>query len=156
MVWFLYKKFNMAKNKTRYTNKNVNEFINSFVDDQQKKEDSFQLIELLKKYSSEEPKMWGPSIIGFGNYHYKYASGHEGDAPILGFSPRKNALTLYVYSDTEKSKNLLLELGKYKMGKACIYVKKLSDINHLILKEICLETIDFINENYESSIKNSQ
>lgn len=146
----------MAKNKTSYTNKNVNEFIDSFVDDQQKKEDSFQLIELLKEFSNEEPKMWGPSIIGFGNYHYKYASGHEGDAPILGFSPRKNALTLYVYSDTEKSKELLSDLGKFKKSKACIYVKRLEDIDVSVLKEICLETIAFISENYESSIKNSQ
>lgn len=146
----------MAKNKTSYTNKNVNEFIDSFVDDQQKKEDSFQLIELLKEFSNEEPKMWGPSIIGFGNYHYKYASGHEGDAPVLGFSPRKNALTLYVYSDTEKSKELLSDLGKFKKSKACIYVKRLEDIDVSVLKEICLETIAFISENYESSIKNSQ
>ena len=146
----------MAKNKTSYTNKNVNEFIDSFVDDQQKKEDSFQLIELLKEFSNEEPKMWGPSIIGFGNYHYKYASGHEGDAPILGFSPRKNALTLYVYSDTEKSKELLSDLGKFKKSKACIYVKRLEDIDVSVLKEICLETIAFISENYETSIKNSQ
>lgn len=146
----------MANNKTSYTNKNVNEFIDSFVDDQQKKEDSFQLIELLKEFSNEEPKMWGPSIIGFGNYHYKYASGHEGYAPVLGFSPRKNALTLYVYSDTEKSKELLSDLGKFKKSKACIYVKRLEDIDVSVLKEICLETIAFISENYESSIKNSQ
>lgn len=146
----------MAKNKTSYTNKNVNEFIDSFVDDQQKKEDSFQLIELLKEFSNEEPKMWGPSIIGFGKYHYKYASGHEGDAPVLGFSPRKNSLTLYVYSDTEKSKELLSDLGKFKKSKACIYVKRLEDIDVSVLKEICLETIAFISENYESSIKNSQ
>ncbi len=129
------------------------EFVNSYVDNDQKKADSFKLIELLQEWSDSEPKMWGPSIIGFGNYHYKYASGHEGDAPVLGFSPRKTALTLYVYSDTEKSKVLLDELGKFKMSKACIYVKKLSDINTTVLKELCLESIKYISENHECSCR---
>ena len=119
----------MAKTKTTYTGENVTDFINSYVDNEQKKADSFRLIELMQEWSSAEPKMWGPTIIGFDNYHYKYASGHEGDAPVLGFSPRKAAFSLYVYSDTKKSKLLLAKLGKFKMGKACIYVKKLSDIN---------------------------
>lgn len=124
----------MAKTKTTYTERDVAEFINSFVDDGQKKADSFRLIELMQEWSDSAPKMWDPSIIGFGNYHYKYASGHEGDASVLGFSPRKAALTLYVYSDTDKSKLALAELGKFKMSKACIYVKRLSDINISTLK----------------------
>ena len=82
--------------------------------------------------------MWGPTIIGFGSYHYKYASGHEGDAPLLGFSPRKTQFSLYVYSKTEKSDALLKDLGKYKMGKACIYFKKLSDINISIVEQLSL------------------
>ncbi len=138
----------MAKNKTTYTGQNLSEFINSFVEDEQKKADSYQLIELFKELTGAEPKMWGPSIIGFGNYHYKYASGHEGDAPVLSFSPRKDALTLYIYTDTEKNQQLLAELGKYKKSKACIYIKKLSDINIGILKEICMESIRFIRELY--------
>ena len=97
--------------------------------------------------------MWGPTIIGFGSYHYKYASGHEGDAPILGFSPRKTAFSLYVYSETEKSKNLLTELGKFKMGKACIYVKKLEDINILTLHELCFESIKYIDKHNECSCR---
>ena len=105
----------------------------------------------MQSISGFEPKMWGPSIIGFGNYHYKYASGHEGDAPVLGFSPRKAALTLYVYSDTERSKLLITELGKFKMSKACIYVKKLSDINTNVLKELCKESIQYISEHYACS-----
>ena len=100
-----------------------------------------------------KPYMWGPSIIGFGNYHYKYASGHEGDAPVLGFSPRKTALTLYVCSDTQKSNLLLHELGTFKMSKACMYVKKLSDINIDILKEICIESIKYISEHHECSCR---
>ncbi len=143
----------MATTKTTYTGQNVTGFINSYVDNEQKKADSFQLVELLQNWSDSEPKMWGPSIIGFGNYHYKYASGHEGDAPVLGFSPRKDALTLYVYSDTAKSKLLLPELGKFKMSKACIYVKKLSDINTNILKDLCIETIIYISQHHECSCR---
>ena len=143
----------MAKTKTAYTGQSVTDFIHAYVDNDQKKNDSFRLIELMQEGSNSEPKMWGPSIIGFGNYHYKYASGHEGDAPVLGFSPRKAALTLYVYSDTEKSKALLAELGKFKMSKACIYVKKLSDINTDILKEICIESIEYISEHNECSCR---
>jgi hypothetical protein len=97
--------------------------------------------------------MWGPSIIGFGNYNYKYASGHEGDAPVLGFSPRKAAITFYVFSNTERSKSALADLGKYKMSKACIYVKKLSDINLAALKEICIESIRYISEHHECSCR---
>ena len=145
----------MAKNKTSHTGKDVTEFIHSFVQQEWKKDDAFRLIELLREWSGEEPKMWGPSIIGFGNYHYKYASGHEGDAPVLGFSPRKSAISLYVYSNTEKSKSLLDDLGKFKMGKACIYVKRLSDIDLSVLQELCRESIQYISEHHECSCRNS-
>jgi len=143
----------MAKTKTTYTGQDVTDFINSFVDNEQKKADSFRLIELMQEWSGEEPKMWGPSIIGFGNYHYKYASGHEGDAPVLGFSPRKAAITLYVCSATERSEQVLAGLGKFTMSKACIYVKKLSDINIPVLQELCMESIKYINEHYECSCR---
>lgn len=143
----------MAKTKTTYTEIDVKDFLDSYVDNEQKKTDSLQLIELMQKWSDAEPKMWGPSIIGFGNYHYKYASGHEGDAPILGFSPRKAAFSLYIYSDTEKSKLLLPNLGKFKMSKACIYIKKLSDINIPILQELCMESIKYISEHHECSCR---
>lgn len=139
----------MAKNKTTQTEVNVFDFIDSYVDNEQKKIDSHELIKLISEWSGFEPKMWGPTIIGFGSYHYKYASGHEGDAPILGFSPRKAQFSLYVYSKTEKSDLLLKDFGKFKMGKSCIYVKKLSDINLSILKELCQESIDYINEHHE-------
>lgn len=139
--------------KTTYTEQDVMGFVNTYVDNEQKKSDSFQLIELMKEWSDTEPKMWGPTIIGFGNYHYKYASGHEGDAPVLGFSPRKTAFSLYVYSDTERSKAILDDLGKFKMGKACIYVKKLSDINLSVLKELCIESIKYISEHHECSCR---
>lgn len=143
----------MAKTKTTYTDINVTDFVKTYVDNDQKKADSFRLIELMQEWSGEAPKMWGPTIIGFGNYHYKYASGHEGDAPVIGFSPRKAAFSLYVYSDTEKSNLALENLGKFKMSKACIYVKKLSDINVSALEELCTESIKYINEHYECSCR---
>lgn len=143
----------MAKTKTTYTEIDVNDFLDSYVDNEQKKADSLQLIKLMQEWSDSEPKMWGPSIIGFGNYHYKYASGHEGDAPVIGFSPRKAAFSLYIYSDTEKSKLLLPNLGKFKMSKACIYIKKLSDIDVFILQELCMESIQYISEHHECSCR---
>ena len=139
----------MAKNKTTETDVDVYEFIGSYVDKEQKKTDSLELIKLMSSWSGYEPKMWGPTIIGFGSYHYKYASGHEGDAPILGFSPRKAKFSLYVYSKTDKSDALLAELGKFKMGKACIYVNKLSDINIDVLEQMCKDTIEYLNEQHE-------
>jgi hypothetical protein len=129
------------KNKTTATEVIVTDFIHSFVENEQKKLDSMALIELMKEWSGFEPKMWGPRIVGFGSYHYKYASGHEGDSMIIGFSPRKNEFSLYVVAPEKDYSNLLIELGKYKMGKACIYFKKLSDLNLSILEAICKETI---------------
>jgi len=143
----------MAKNKTTETEVNVIDFINSYVDNDQKKIDSEELIELMKKWSGFEPKMWGPTIIGFGSYHYKYASGHEGDAPLLGFSPRKGQFSLYIYSKTEKSDELLKDFGKFKMGKACIYIKKLADIDIAILEKLCVETISYLNKHHECACR---
>ena len=139
----------MAKTKTSETTVDVKKFVESFVDNDQKKADSFQLIELMSKWSGFKPKMWGPTIIGFGSYHYKYASGHEGDSIIIGFSPRKAEFSLYVFSPTDESKKLLESLGKYKMGKACIYIKKLADIDLKILEKLCRSTIAYINEHHE-------
>jgi len=143
----------MAKNKTTYTDVNVIDFINSYVDNEQKKADSLRLIELMREWSGFEPKMWGPTIIGFGNYHYKYASGHEGEAPLIGFSPRKAEFSLYVFSPTEENKHLLNDLGKYKISKACIYIKKLSDINIAALKDLCDDSIKYLNEHHECACR---
>lgn len=143
----------MAKTKTTETAINVVDFINSYVDNDQKKADSFQLIKLMSKWSGFEPKMWGPTIIGFGSYHYKYASGHEGDAPLIGFSPRKAAFSLYVYSPTEENKHLLDDFGKFKLAKACIYIKKLSDINILVLEKLCKTSIAHLNEHHECACR---
>ena len=137
----------MAKNKTKETENSVNDFINA-VENQQKRDDSFRLLEIMRDVSGHEPKMWGPSIIGFGSYHYKYASGHEGDAPLVGFSPRKAAISLYVFTGLDQHRELLDKLGKFKMGKACIYVNKLSDINEGQLVKLIHETIAYLKSKY--------
>lgn len=139
-----------AKTKTKSTDVHVLTFINDFAATEQQKEDSIALIRLMKEVSGFEPRMWGPTIVGFGNYHYKYASGHEGDAPLLGFSPRKAAISLYVFTGLEEHKHLLDKLGKFKMGKACIYVKKLSDINIDELKQLMEASVRFLKEKYPS------
>ncbi|GCD76536.1 hypothetical protein JCM31826_00180 [Thermaurantimonas aggregans] len=140
------------QNKTTFTGLSVDDFIESAVKNPQKKADSYTLIRLFKDLTGKDPKMYGPSIIGFGTYHYRYASGHSGEAPVLGFSPRASAISLYIYSDTDKSRELLQSLGKFEMGKACIYVKKLSDIDLEVLKALCKETIRFLYEQYSSDV----
>jgi hypothetical protein len=139
----------MATNKTTETVASVKEFIDA-VENEQKRKDSYQLIEMMKAVTAQEPKMWGPSIIGFGSYHYKYESGHEGDAPLVGFSPRKAAISLYVFTGLEEHKPLLEGLGKFKMGKACIYVNKLQDLHKDKLMEVMSETIYFLRSRYGS------
>jgi hypothetical protein len=134
--------------KTKETNDSISTFIESFVEKADKKAASFRLVELMQNWTGYEPKMWGPSIIGFGQYHYKYDSGHEGDAPLLGFSPRKAAFSLYFYFPTSENDYLLTKLGKYKMGKACIYVNKLEDIDLEIAQKICLNTIAELRRRY--------
>lgn len=140
----------MAKNKTNETKVNVEDFIESFVEQDWKKEESRGLISLMQKWSGFPPAMWGPSIIGFGSYHYKYESGHEGDAAMIGFSPRKAEFSLYVYMPGEGQDELLEKLGKYKMGKACIYVKRLEDIDLKVLEKICKASITTIKKKYKS------
>lgn len=137
-----------TQNKTSETTIAVFDFLDSYVENESKKSDSIKLIELMTRWSGHKPKMWGPTIIGFGRYHYKYDSGHEGDAPFLGFSPRKAAFSLYVTDVDKDYTGLLDSLGKYKMGKACIYFKKLSDLNLDTLEKISLETIKHIRKKY--------
>lgn len=139
----------MAELKTKKTDADVNEFINSFADTEQKRKDSFELLKLMREFTGFEPKMWGPTMIGFGQYHYKSErSTQEGDWPLVGFSPRKAAISLYVYTGAPEHEHLLENLGKFKKGAACIYVKKLSDINHDALKKIMKASIEFLQKKY--------
>lgn len=135
----------MAELKTKKNDADVQAFIKSYANTEQKKQDSFELLKLMEEVSGEKPKMWGDSIIGFGQYHYKSKrSSQEGDWPLIGFSPRKTAISLYVYSGCAGQEELLKDLGKFKMGAACIYAKKLLDINQEPLKKLMKSTIEFL------------
>ncbi|WP_026730313.1 DUF1801 domain-containing protein [Flavobacterium denitrificans] len=140
----------MAVNKTTETTNSVADFINT-VENETKRKDAFQLLSIIQELTGFEPKMWGPSIIGFGSYHYKYDSGHEGDAPLAGFSPRKTAMTVYFYLPEENREELLSKLGKHTSSKACIYIKKLTDIDIEILKKIILLSIEYTQKLYPSN-----
>jgi hypothetical protein len=130
----------MAELKTKKNKASVEKFLNS-VKDEKKREDSFKILKLMKQITKAEPEMWGTSIIGFGSYHYKYASGREGDWFLTGFSPRKQSLTLYLITYLEKNKEILKKLGKYKTGKGCLYINKLEDVDLKVLKELITTSI---------------
>ena len=130
----------MAENKTKPTTKSVPDFLNS-IEDPVKKKDCLALSALMEEITGAKPKMWGDSIVGFGDYRYKYASGREGDWFLVGFSPRKQNLTLYIMGYLEFFTDLLEGLGKYKHGKGCLYVKKLEDIDTDVLKTLIKTSI---------------
>ena len=138
----------MAKeNKTTQNKNSVTGFIKS-VPDEQRQKDAFALLEIIKKQSCFDAKMWGTAIIGFGSYHYKYESGREGDAPLVGFSPRKNEFALYI-PNFEQKEELLKEFGKHKTAKACVYIKKVEDINIEVLKKMVTHSIRFLKAKYK-------
>jgi hypothetical protein len=141
----------MAKstNKTTHTTRSVKDFINE-VENETKRNESHQLIEIFKELTGFEPIMYGPSIVGFGNYHYKYESGREGDAPLAGFSPRKDAFAIYLATEFNKKEELLAQLGKYKIGAGCLYVKKLDDVKLPILKKLITNSVAHIKKQYPS------
>ncbi|TCD28212.1 DUF1801 domain-containing protein [Pedobacter psychrodurus] len=139
----------MAAIKTTLNDANVEDFITSFAETEQKRKDGFELLKIMRDYTGFEAKMWGASMIGFGAYHYKSErSNREGEWPLVGFSPRKAAISLYVYMATPEHESLLGELGKFKMGKGCIYVNKLSDINIDVLEKMMGETIKRLKEKF--------
>jgi len=124
-----------AELKTKVNNASVEGFLNS-VKDEQTREDCFEILKMMKQVTKEEPKMWGSSIVGFGSYHYKGASGREGDWMLTGFSPRKQNLTLYLMHGFDEQKDLLKKLGKHKTSMGCLYIKKLDDVDKKVLKEL--------------------
>ena len=130
----------MAELKTKPNEQGVETFLN-LIEDKQEREDSF-----MKSLSKDDPVMWGSSIVGFGTYHYKYASGREADWMKIGFSPRKQAITLYIMTGFDSYESLLKKLGKYKTGKSCLYIKRLDDIDIEILKEIVKQSIEEISK----------
>lgn len=139
----------MAEQKTKPTQQSVQDFLDK-IDNEQVRDDCYTLIKLMKKVTGSEPKMWGPSIIGFGKYHYKYDSGHEGDSCLTGFSPRKQNISLYVMLGIMDHQDLLKDLGKHKAAKGCLYIKKLDDVNMSVLEKLVKRSVDTLKKKYPS------
>jgi hypothetical protein len=131
----------MAELKTKVNDSSVADFINS-LQDEKKRKDAHALLKVFTKATGEEPKMWGDTIVGFGSYHYKYASGREGDWMLAGFSPRKQNFALYLMIDLQHYEKLLKDLGKHKTGKSCIYIKKMEDIDSNVLTQLIKSSVD--------------
>ncbi len=129
----------MSEAKTKKTAKSVDTFIEGV--DPKRQEDCRIILEIMRDITGEEPAIWGTSIIGFGNYHYKYASGHEGDSFLTGYSPRKQALTIYIMTGFSQYQDLLDKLGRHKTGKSCLYLKQLADVDLSILRKLIQESV---------------
>jgi hypothetical protein len=140
----------MAEQKTKPTAESVEDFLNK-IPDEGTRDDCFALVKLMKNVTGSAPKMWGPGIVGFGKYHYKYDSGHEGDACLTGFSPRKQNITLYIMPGFAQHTDLLKKLGKHKAGKGCVYIKKLEDVDEDVLEKLVGQSVTFLKKKYQAS-----
>ncbi|MBE7171151.1 MAG: DUF1801 domain-containing protein [Williamsia sp.] len=140
----------MAKNKTVETQDSVQAYLD-LIADEKKQHDCAEIVALISQHTGLEPKMWGSAIIGFGSYHYKYASGREGDAPLAGLSARINAITLYLADDPVQKEAMLKRLGKHKAGKSCVYIQKLEDINKDVLIEMASNSVSYLKKQYPST-----
>ena len=130
-----------TENKTKENEASVEAFLNG-IEDEQRRKDCQAVAKLMQQVTKQKPKMWGSAIVGFGSYHYKYASGREGDSPLTGFSPRKQDLTIYITSGFDEYDDLMTKLGKCKTGKVCLYIKKLSDIDQAVLKQLVQKSVE--------------
>lgn len=130
----------MAELKTKPTDASVEKFLNK-IPDEVRREDCFAVARMMEEITGSKPKMWGDSIVGFGEYHYKYASGHEGDWPITAFSSRKSDLTLYIMPGFQQYQDLMAQLGKHRTGRSCLYIKRLSDVHVPTLKKLIRESV---------------
>jgi hypothetical protein len=139
----------MAEIKTQPTKVSVTDFINS-IDDREKRSDARNVAAMMRRATGKRARMWGTSIVGFGTYHYKYASGREGDFFLTGFSPRKQALTVYIMAGFSRFDRLMKKLGKHKKGKSCLYVKRLADVDQGVLEQLINESVKFMRKNYET------
>lgn len=137
----------MAELKTRQTDASVKAYLDA-IEDEQRRADCMHLVEIMGRATKAEPKMWGSAIVGFGSYHYKYESGHEGDAARVGFSPRKGDISIYIVPGFEGKAELLNQLGKHKIGKVCLYVKRLSDIEIPILEKLVKDSVAEMRRRY--------
>ncbi|HEY6573054.1 MAG TPA: DUF1801 domain-containing protein [Candidatus Eisenbacteria bacterium] len=140
----------MAKSalKTRRTERSVAAFL-ATIEDEDRRRDCRAVLAIMKKITRAEPKMWGSSIVGFGTYHYVYASGQEGDWPITAFSPRKQALTIYIMPGFDRYPALMKKLGKFKTGKSCLYLKSLADVDLPTLKALIKESVAYMKRRYK-------
>jgi hypothetical protein len=138
-----------AELKTKKTHKSVDAFLMHITDEKQR-QDSFTILEIMRNITKAEPKMWGNGIIGFGDYHYRYESGREGDWFLTGFSPRKQNLALYIMSGFDDSDDLMGKLGKYKTGKSCLYIKRLDDVHLPSLKKLIKRSVEYIRKKYST------
>lgn len=139
----------MAENKTRATIASVTEFINS-IEDRQKRADARKVAAIMRRVTGKRAKMWGSSIVGYGTYHYQYESGREGDFMITGFSPRKQALTVYIVAGFRRFDTLMGKLGKYRTGKSCLYINRLSDVDEKVLEKLIDRSVKYMRKNYET------
>ncbi len=139
----------MADLKTKKNNTSVTAFLNK-VKNKQRREDCFEVLELMKDITNEEPKMWGSSIVGFGSYHYVYASGREGDWMVTGFSPRAQSLTLYIMAGFDRYEELMQKLGKFKTGKSCLYLSKLEDVDQSVLKKLIKASVQHMKKRHKT------
>jgi len=137
----------MYELKTKQNDSSVIEFIEA-VENPKKREDAYKLLDIFKETTGFEAKMWGPSIIGFGSYHYKYKTGHEGDAPLVGFSPRKAKISLYFAPGDPEREKVLDSFGKHTTGKACVYINKVADIDQDVLKQLINQSVSFLQKTY--------
>jgi hypothetical protein len=137
----------MYELKTKENDHSVIEFIEQ-VDNLKKREDAYRLLDIFTETTGFPATMWGPSIIGFGSYHYKYATGHEGDAPLVGFSPRKAKISLYFAPGDAEREALLAEFGKHTSGKGCVYINKVADIEIAVLQKLINQSVKFLRETY--------
>jgi hypothetical protein len=137
----------MAELKTQKTDGSVEAFLNA-VENEPKRTDSFRVLAIMRAITGEEPAMWGPSIVGFGSYHYTYTSGREGDWPVVGFSPRKRNLTLYIMDGFDTYDALLARLGKHKTGKSCLYINKLADVDLNVLRDLITQSVAHVQALY--------
>lgn len=133
----------MADLKTAPTNASVDAFLNAIPDDATR-EDCRTLVKIMRQATNTQPKMWGPSMVGFGSYNYKYESGREGDWFLTGFSPRKRDLTLYIMAGAKRYPDLMRKLGKHKTGVSCLYIKRLADVDLDVLKELVQESVEWV------------
>lgn len=140
----------MSELKTKRNDGDVRGYLES-VTNKRRREDSLVMLELMREIIGEPPEMWGSSIVGFGSYHYKYASGREGDWPVIGFAPRKQSLTLYIMPGFDRYEALMAKLGKYKTGKSCLYINKLDDVNLEVLKALIAESVEYMRRAYPRS-----